>query len=87
MSSVNGKLPAGPENYFNIIFKRATMSGFIVLDWTAEFPAAQKRIAGWIRSGRIKFAEDIQTGLENAPATLMRLFAGKNFGKQLLRLA
>lgn len=81
-----GKLPAGPENYFNIIFKRATMSGFIVLDWSGEFPVAQKRIAAWIREGKIKFAEDIQQGLENAPATLMRLFSGKNFGKQLLRL-
>ena len=25
-------------------------------------------------------------GLENAPRTLMRLFTGENFGKQLLRI-
>jgi NADPH-dependent curcumin reductase CurA len=81
-----GSLPAGPENYFNIIFKRATMSGFIVLDWASEFPMARERITSWIRTGRLKFAEDVQSGLENAPSTLMRLFTGKNFGKQLLKL-
>jgi NADPH-dependent curcumin reductase CurA len=81
-----GQLPAGPENYFNIIFKRATMSGFIVIDYMSEFPTARRRIAQWIRSGQVQFSEDIQHGLENAPRTLMRLFQGLNFGKQLLKI-
>jgi NADPH-dependent curcumin reductase CurA len=81
-----GKMPAGPENYFNLIFRRAHMEGFIVLDYAAEFPWARRRIADWIRSGRLHYKEDIQKGLENAPRTLMRLFHGENFGKQLLRV-
>ena len=81
-----GQMPAGPENYFNLIFKRATMSGFIVLDWTDEFPWARERMKRWIRSGQLKFKEDVQQGLENAPRTLMRLFQGENFGKQMLKL-
>jgi NADPH-dependent curcumin reductase CurA len=81
-----GKMPAGPENYFNLIFKRATMSGFIVLDWMDEYPWARKRIKTWIREGRMHYKEDVQNGLENAPRTLMRLFAGENFGKQLLKI-
>jgi NADPH-dependent curcumin reductase CurA len=40
----------------------------------------------WIREQRITFKEDIQHGFENTPRTLMRLFQGQNFGKQLLRL-
>jgi hypothetical protein len=82
-----GKMPSGPENYFNLIFQRAHMEGFIVLDYAAEFPWARARLAGWIRDGRLRYKEDIQTGLENAPRTLMRLFAGENFGKQLLTVA
>ena len=82
-----GQMPAGPENYFNLIFKRATMSGFIVLDYQGEYPWARKRITEWIRDGRIKYKEDVQHGLENAPRTLKRLFGGKNFGKQLLKVA
>ena len=81
-----GDMPAGPENYFNLIFKRGHMEGFIVLDWASEFPWARARIAGWIRSGRLRFQEDMQEGLENAPKTLARLFSGQNFGKQLLKL-
>jgi len=82
-----GQMPAGPENYFNLIFKRAKMEGFIVLDYMGEYPWARGRITKWIREGRIKYKEDIQQGLENAPQTLMRLFAGQNFGKQLLKVA
>jgi NADPH-dependent curcumin reductase CurA len=81
-----GKMPAGPENYFNLIFKRAHMEGFIVLDYISEYPLARKRIANWIRSGKMMYKEDVQSGLENAPRTLMRLFQGENFGKQLLKL-
>jgi NADPH-dependent curcumin reductase CurA len=82
-----GELPAGPENYFNLIFKRGHMEGFIVVDWAAEFPWARQRISQWIREGRLCFQEDVQAGLENAPRTLMRLFSGANFGKQLLKVA
>ncbi len=82
-----GQLPAGPQNYFNLVFKRATMEGFIVLDYTDQFPMASKRIAKWIAEGKIKYKEDLQEGLENAPKTLMRLFEGANFGKQLLQVA
>ncbi len=81
-----GQLPAGPQNYFNLIFKRATMEGFIVLDYTGEYPLARARIADWIRSDRLRFKEDVQHGIENAPRTLMRLFQGENFGKQILKL-
>lgn len=82
-----GQMPKGPENYFNLIFKRASMSGFIVLDYQAEYPIARKRIGQWIEQGRIRYREDIQQGLENAPRTLMRLFGGENLGKQLLKVA
>ncbi len=81
-----GKMPTGPENYFNLIFKRASMEGFIVIDHIPEYPWAQARMKAWIRKGKVRYKEDVQHGLENAPRTLMRLFAGENFGKQLLKL-
>jgi NADPH-dependent curcumin reductase CurA len=79
-------LPPGPANYMNLVFQRATMSGFLMTDYMHEAPMALERLTGWIRDGSLKYREDVQSGLENAPATLLRLFSGANFGKQLLRL-
>lgn len=81
-----GTLPAGPQNYFNLVFRRATMSGFIVIDWAAEFPAIRKRMAALVQEGKLAYREDVQHGFENAPDTLKRLFSGANRGKQLLQL-
>ena len=82
-----GTMPAGPENYFNLIFKRASMQGFIVSDFESEFAMARARIANWLRDGRLHYREDIQDGLDKAPRTLMRLFVGENRGKQLLKVS
>ena len=79
-------LPTGPANYMNLIFQRATMSGFLMSDYVSEAPKALARLEAWIRNGDIQFKEDVQQGFDNIPATLMRLFEGKNFGKQLLKL-
>ncbi len=81
-----GTLPAGPQNYFNLVFRRASMAGFIVLDWASEFPGIRKRLEGFVKSGQLAYQEDVQHGFENAPATLGRLFTGQNRGKQLLKL-
>ena len=79
-------LPEGPRNYFNLVFRRATMSGFIVVDWAAEFPAIRARMTKLVNDGVLAYREDIQHGFENAPTTLQRLFSGANRGKQLLKI-
>ncbi len=81
-----GQMPAGPENYFNLVFRRARMQGFIVTDWMSEFPAVRARLAALVAEGRLHYREDVQHGFENAPQTLQRLFSGANKGKQLLKL-
>ena len=77
----------GPKNYFNLVLRRGRMEGFIVLDYASRFEEAIQELAGWVTTGRLKFKEDIQEGFENAPRTFLRLFEGKNFGKQLLKIA
>ena len=81
-----GTMPAGPQNYFNLVFRRASMAGFIVIDWAAEFPALRRRLTALAAAGKLTYREDIQHGFENAPAALQRLFSGANKGKQLLML-
>ncbi|BCW87161.1 NADPH-dependent curcumin reductase [Alphaproteobacteria bacterium SO-S41] len=76
----------GLKNYMALTVTRSRMEGFIVLDYAPRFAEGVKALADWMAAGAIKSIEDVQEGLENAPATLRRLFEGKNFGKQLLRL-
>ena len=77
----------GPKNYLNLVVQRGRMEGFIVLDYMPRVGEAVGALAGWVQSGKIKNKVDVQHGLENAPATLRRLFEGRNEGKQLLRIA
>ena len=63
------------------------MEGFIVLDYMDKFPEAIADLMKWVQEGKITYQEDIQEGIENAPDTLLRLYTGKNQGKQLLKVA
>jgi NADPH-dependent curcumin reductase CurA len=78
---------SGPANYLALVVKRGRMEGFIVLDYLARAGEAVSALAGWMREGRLKDRVDVVHGLENAPAALLRLFEGRNQGKQLVRLA
>jgi len=76
----------GPQNYFNLVIQRGRMEGFIVMDYTSRFPEASAKLSAWLAEGRIVQRVDVQEGFENAPRTLLRLFLGENFGKQLLEI-
>lgn len=80
-------MPEGPRNYFNVVFTGATIQGFLMPQYERDYPEADARLAEWVRAGRIQARADVEEGFEKAPAALMRLFAGRNTGKQLLRVA
>jgi NADPH-dependent curcumin reductase CurA len=66
---------------------RSRIEGFIVLDYASRFAEATAALSKLIADGKLKSAVDMQHGFENIPATLRRLFEGKNIGKQLLKIA
>ncbi len=76
----------GP-NLRPLLVKRAMMKGFIVFDHNDRRPAFLRDVGQWVREGRIKYREDIVDGLEHTPATFMRLFDGRNFGKLIVRVS
>ena len=81
------ELPPGPRNYMQLVIRRCTMQGFILIDFFHRASEAVADLAAWIASDELKHAEDIQEGIENTPRTFLRLFEGKNMGKQLLKIA
>jgi NADPH-dependent curcumin reductase CurA len=88
ISGYNEKAPPpGPRNYLSLLVRRGRMEGFLILDYMDRAGEAIAALSRWVEEGRIRHQEDIQEGLENAPQTLLRLFEGKNRGKQLLKVA
>jgi NADPH-dependent curcumin reductase CurA len=77
----------GPRNVVNLIPQRGRMQGFIVLDYRDRFLDAILQLGQWVQAGRIRYAEDIVDGLENAPAAFRKLFSGQNTGKLIVRVA
>ena len=87
ISGYNATKPVpGPANLMNLVIMRARMEGFIVIDYMNRTHIAMPELLGWISSGDLVYQEDIQEGFKNIPATLTRLFTGKNIGKQLLKI-
>jgi NADPH-dependent curcumin reductase CurA len=86
-NDLGNKMPAGPKNYFNLIMRHARMEGFLVFHFLQRYPEAITDMMKWYSEGKLKNQVDLQHGLENAPKTIIRLFTGANFGKQLLKLA
>ncbi len=88
ISQYNEAAPSpGPSNLMILVARRIRMQGFIVLDYLDRAEEAFGDLAQWVMNGEIAWREDIQEGFENIPATLQRLFDGRNQGKQLLWLA
>jgi NADPH-dependent curcumin reductase CurA len=76
-----------PRNERFVLVNRVRVQGFIVSDFYARRDAALARLAAWLRDGKLKYREDVADGLDQAPAAFIGMLQGKNFGKQLVRLA
>ncbi len=87
ISEYNSPEKIGARQIWQLLVHRATMSGFLIADYVPRFAEGGAQMAKWAGEGRIRFDEDIQTGLDNAYAAFMRLFSGANTGKLILKIA
>ncbi len=76
----------GARNIWQLIVKRATMRGLLVADYIPRFGEGIGAMAGWLQSGQLVFDEHIDEGIENALPAFLRLFAGTNDGKMVLKI-
>ncbi len=80
-------LPPGPRGLFVLIGRSVRMQGFIVFNYPKLCAEWVELGARWLAEGKIKYRESVAEGLENAPAAFIGMLEGKNFGKQIVRLA
>ncbi len=77
------ELPSGP-NPLPVLVSRALIKGFIVSDHADRLAAFLGDSTRWLREGRLKYREDVVQGLEAAPAALIGVLEGRNFGKMIV---
>lgn len=87
ISQYNLERPEGVQNLFYIVTKRLRMEGFLVFDFYDKYYRFEEEMAGYLKEGKVTYVEDIIEGLDATPAALIRLFTGRNVGKQLVAVA
>ena len=89
--SAGGEAPGAnllPATMREVLTKSLLLRGFINYEFAAEhFAPFLKTVSEGIRSGAVRYREDITDGFENAPATFLGMLEGKNFGKTLIRVS
>ena len=75
------------RNLSNIIYSRVMLRGFVGTDFMHLYADFQRDMAGWVKSGQVKYRETIVEGIAKAPDALIGLMHGDNIGKMLVKLA
>jgi NADPH-dependent curcumin reductase CurA len=87
ISGYHAAEPYGIKNLGAVLVNRVRMQGIIVFDWADRYAEANKALAGYVAQGKLKTRESVVEGIERAPQGLIDLVKGRNFGKQLVKLA
>ena len=86
ISGYNGQ-PIPMANPSLILVSRLKLQGFIVSEHMPLWPQAHKELGGMVATGSLKYRESLADGLAAAPEAFLGLLKGRNFGKQLVKLA
>jgi NADPH-dependent curcumin reductase CurA len=77
----------GARNVWQLIVKRASLTGLLVADYVPRFGEGIAAMAGWVTEGKLVFDEHVDEGIDNALPAFLRLFSGSNDGKMILKLS
>ena len=78
--------PTGPRVERHLLVKRARMQGFVIFDHLDAYEASVAQLAAWVRSGQLRYEEEVLVGLEACPDALAGLYRGENNGKRIIRV-
>lgn len=78
--------PRGARNIWELVVQGAVMQGVILTHYFDRIGEALPELIGWVRDGKLRVDEHVETGIENVLPAMMRLFDGNNQGKMMLRI-
>ena len=81
------QMPPGPRGMALLIGRSVRMEGFIVSNHLKQAPEWDKQCRAWLDAGKSQYRESVAEGIENAPAAFMGMMSGRNFGKQIVKIA
>jgi NADPH-dependent curcumin reductase CurA len=88
ISEYNESEPSmGPRILRYLHSTRSRIQGFTVNQYPAQFEDGRAQLARWVKSGEIKYKEDIIEGFENCPRAFIGQLGGANFGKLLIKVS
>jgi NADPH-dependent curcumin reductase len=87
VAEYNDVEPRPGPNLVSAVRKRLKIQGFIVSDRSQRFAEYRAMAAPLLKSGELKYREDIVDGLDRAPEAFVGLLQGRNFGKLVVKLA
>ncbi|NNU43046.1 NADP-dependent oxidoreductase [Ramlibacter montanisoli] len=70
-----------------ILTNRLLVQGFIVSEHMDVWPQALQELGTLVGTGKLRPRESVAQGLEAAPEAFLGMLKGRNFGKQLVKLA
>ncbi len=79
--------PKGPSNIIQAVGKSLRLEGFIVSNHYDMLPDFLRDMSEWIGSGKLKWKDTVDEGIEAAPDAFIKLFKGENLGKMLVKLS
>jgi NADPH-dependent curcumin reductase CurA len=87
ISQYNTKNPEPIHNLIQVVAKSLEIRGFIVSDSPELQQPFREEMTQYIKENKIQYRESVAEGIENTPEALIDVLRGKNFGKQVVKVA
>ncbi len=87
ISGYNSLEDPGVKGFAHILGKRLAVTGFSIYDHMWRFDAWQPKMIELVRSGAVRYHEDIWEGVENLPAAFIGMLKGDSLGKRVVRVS
>lgn len=87
VAQYNREKPEPVHNLMLIVEKGLTMQGITIMHHPELEPEFTERVTRMLLDGSIKYHETVAQGIEQTPQALVDVLRGKNFGKQVVKVA